>query len=479
MDKSKESYASVGLKLGMLVTGMLTLVFVVAAIWFNKYAQRNLDELMHRQAAALIQQIVLMRHWNAAYRGVYVLKRPGVETNPYLYQVGPGEERPRTFRPEITDTEGNVYTLKNPALMTRELSELTAKNAEIRFHLTSLKLINPNNRPDAFEQSSLQRFEQGAEEVSTTEQDGGKTYYRLMKPLRIEEGCLGCHGFQGYKVGDIRGGISLSIPVDQELSVLMGASQNFALAAGGLLVLVSLMIVWGVRRIIAAPVRVLQEFAAEIGHSEKAIPAAILARNDEVGLLARELRTTNGILLAQHRLLNQRNKELEMESRTDALTGLFNRRHFFTEGAQLYDYWQKQQVPVAILMIDIDHFKSINDTYGHQTGDLVLQEVAQVIQSECRPHDMVARYGGEEFVVMLQAVAAGSGVTTAERIKQAIAAHQIDSERGPIHLTASFGVLEGNALGDFEAAIGKADRALYEAKQSGRSRVVIYTENIV
>jgi diguanylate cyclase (GGDEF)-like protein len=479
MDKSQESYASVGLKLGMLVTGMLTLVFVVAAVWFNKYAQKNLDELMHRQAAAMIQQIVLMRHWNASYRGVYVLKRPGIETNSYLYKVGPGEGKPRTFEPEITDTAGNVYTLKNPALMTRELSELTAKNAEIRFHLTSLKLINPNNRPDSFEEKSLLRFEQGIDEASVTEQNDGKTYYRLMKPLRIEEGCLGCHGFQGYKVGDIRGGISLSIPVDQELSVLMHARQNFALAAAVLLILVALLIVWGMRRIVTVPVRTLQEFATEIGQGDKSIPASVLSRHDEVGLLARELKTTNEILLAQHRLLNQRNQELEMESRTDALTGLFNRRHFFTEGAQLFEYWQKQQVPAAILMIDIDYFKSVNDTYGHQVGDQVLQEVAQVIRSECRPHDMVVRYGGEEFAVMLQASAPGSGATTAERIKQAIGAHPVDSERGEILLTASFGVLEGNALGNFESAISKADRALYEAKHAGRNRVVVYTENFV
>ena len=165
---------SVGRKLGVLITSVLTVTFVLTAVWFNDLAHRNLEKLLHQQARLLYQQIVLMRHWNASYEGVYVRKLPGMETNRYLYQVGPGHGEKSTVVPEITDTKGNVYTLKNPALMTRELSELTAKHADIRFHLTSLNTINPNNAPDAFEIRSLKQFESGLQETAEFSQQDGK-----------------------------------------------------------------------------------------------------------------------------------------------------------------------------------------------------------------------------------------------------------------------------------------------------------------
>ena len=111
---------SVVYKLGLLIAMVLGVTFLIVLQRFRQGQSRDLTTLMLKQAHTLKQQIVLTRQWAAYHGGVYVPKRPGVKTSPYLYRVGPGR-----IRPEIIDTEGTVYTLKNPALITRELSEIT------------------------------------------------------------------------------------------------------------------------------------------------------------------------------------------------------------------------------------------------------------------------------------------------------------------------------------------------------------------
>ncbi len=467
---------SVGRKLGVLISSVLTVTFVLTAVWFNDLAHRNLEKFLHQQARMLHQQIVLTRHWNASYGGVYVRKTPGMETNPYLYKVGPGNGEKSTVVPEITDTKGNVYTLKNPALMTRELSELTAKNADIRFHLTSLKTVNPGNAPDDFETRSLKRFESGLQETSEFSNQDGKSYYRYMAPLYVEQSCLRCHGYQGYKIGEIRGGISLSLPMDNELDLLAAGQNRFIATALVLLVLAIATIIIGSRHVVTRPLRILQRYASNMG-TEQQLPAYLISRRDEVGLLAQELTNANATLLTQKKQIGERTLKLERDSNTDELTSLYNRRYLFSEGTRLYERWRHEQVGIALLMIDIDHFKHINDKYGHQVGDDVLAEVARVLKQQCRPYDLVARYGGEEFVVMLEATSSGSGVSTAQRIRQSITDSVVRLGQRELHVTVSIGVVEGNSLGDFESTLRKADEALYQAKESGRNRIVTHVEN--
>jgi diguanylate cyclase (GGDEF)-like protein len=418
---------------------------------------------------------VLTRRWNASFGGVYVLKKPGMETNSYLYKVGPGHGLPNKVIPEIRDNKGHVYTLKNPALMTRELSELTSKYGDIRFHLTSLKTINPHNAPDDFEKRSLQQFESGLKETTEYSYQDGKTYYRFMAPVYVEQGCLPCHGFQGYKVGDVRGGISLTLPMDNELELLATSRRHFFSAAIILLLLLIGTILLGSRFMVTRPLRLLQRFASNIG-SQQQLPGNLVARHDEVGLLAQELTSVNTALFAQHEQFNQRASQLEHESRTDALTGLCNRRHLFSEGLRLYERWRHEGTSIAMLMIDIDHFKFINDKYGHQVGDDVLAKIADILKRQCRPYDMIARYGGEEFVVLLEASLPGSGISTAQRIRQNIMGNPIRLGKRELHVTISIGVVEGGDLGDFDSTLRKADDALYQAKAAGRNRIVTHVE---
>lgn len=153
------------------------------------------------RARAHFNNIVLTRRWSAQYGGVYVEKKPGMRSSPYL------------INPDIQDVHGKTYTLKNPALMTREISALADKDGLYQFHITSLKPLNPDNSVDDFERNALLSFERGKKESTEMITQGDKTVYRFMSPLVAEKPCLKCHAVQGYKGGEVRGGISVSFEV--------------------------------------------------------------------------------------------------------------------------------------------------------------------------------------------------------------------------------------------------------------------------
>ena len=184
--------------------GCLIVLFVSGAFYYNLNELVH-DRLLHR-SRAFFQEILLTRQWIAGHNGVYVKLGPGTVVNPYLLQV-PG------LKVVITDESGQMYTLKNPALVTREISELAEKRGLFRFHITSLKPLNPSNAPDPFEREALQKFANGSREVASFESDNNEVFFRYMAPLVTEKSCLSCHAQQGYKEGDIRGGISVTSSV--------------------------------------------------------------------------------------------------------------------------------------------------------------------------------------------------------------------------------------------------------------------------
>jgi diguanylate cyclase (GGDEF)-like protein len=203
-----------------------------------------------------------------------------------------------------------------------------------------------------------------------------------------------------------------------------------------------------------------------------------LTRNDEVGLLAKELNDANATLLAQRDVILQRQQQSEQEGNTDALTGLYNHHYLSSEGARLYERWRRDGAGIAILMIDLDHFRQINYKFGHLVGDDVLIAVTQILMRQCRPYDLVARYGGEKFLVMLEASSYGSGNSSAQRILQSIAENVFKSGETELRITASIGVVEGSSLGDFDSTLSKAEEALTRAKENGRNRIVIHAEDM-
>jgi diguanylate cyclase (GGDEF)-like protein len=169
---------------------------------------------------------------------------------------------------------------------------------------------------------------------------------------------------------------------------------------------------------------------------------------------------------AQHMV----DENLRQMALTDALTGLSNRRHFFSTGEALL--LQPAPEPMAALMLDIDHFKGINDRYGHQAGDDVLRDVALRLKSALRHQDHLARLGGEEFAVLVAGLSTADVIEVAERLRHAVAAAPVITGVDEIEVRISVGVAQRRAKDSLSLLLQRADRALYAAKAGGRNRVV-------
>ena len=186
-------------------------------------------------------------------------------------------------------------------------------------------------------------------------------------------------------------------------------------------------------------------------------------------------------LLKMHGLqeeLKARNVLLERIATTDDLTGLPNRRHFFDTARTIVALAKRNDLPIACLMMDIDFFKKINDTYGHQAGDLALQKVAEVMLNNKREGELLARFGGEEFVMCLFKADEAAAFRAAERFRKRIDEMKIQlDESKAISVTVSAGcsALAGDNLTDIDKLIAMADEALYRAKSNGRNRVEMYS----
>ncbi|TWA74597.1 response regulator receiver modulated diguanylate cyclase [Azospirillum brasilense] len=177
----------------------------------------------------------------------------------------------------------------------------------------------------------------------------------------------------------------------------------------------------------------------------------------------------------QERLRANYEQSLSM-ALTDSLTGVFNRRYINAHLPRLLERAIDNHKPVAVLLFDIDHFKVVNDSYGHTAGDEVLKEVSNRASRNLRTFDLVARLGGEEFVVILPDTDAEAALTVAERLRTRIAdtLFKVSADAGEIPVTVSIGVAVGGRLGDTaEGLIRRADDALYEAKRAGRNRSVV------
>jgi diguanylate cyclase (GGDEF)-like protein len=187
-----------------------------------------------------------------------------------------------------------------------------------------------------------------------------------------------------------------------------------------------------------------------------------------------QLGTTNEQLEAREKELAQMNDKLREISMTDGLTGVSNRRAL---EERLQDQWQhsvRLHEPMAVVMCDIDKFKSVNDKYGHQAGDAVLKAIAGILKEEAREIDRVGRYGGEEFLLILPGTVLDAAVTFAERLREKVEAHTFSYEGGTLRRTMSCGVAAAPhpRVKDQEALVRAADDALYVAKETGRNKVV-------
>jgi len=376
--------------------------------------KRLIESDLLSQARGHFTNIVLTRRWNASFGGVYVEKKPGVVSNPYLKN------------PDITTIDGRVFTKKNPALMTREISVLADQDGRYQFHITSLKPRNPDNAPDDFERSALEAFERGVPEVFSKTGEGRNRQFRYMAPLMVEDSCLTCHADQGYRVGDVRGGISVRFPI---------AEVERALRINGIIV------------------------------------ACLF-----VATLATLLGMVYFFIIRLSRSLAEAQRQVREMAERDGLTGLYNRRHFFLRFENELARARRYGRSLACILIDLDFFKQVNDNYGHQTGDQVLKHFASILAANTRQSDTAARYGGEEFILLLPETDEAGAMAMAEKLRALTESQTISLGDGSsLHITASLGVVAASpaelTTTQADQLVQRADQALYRAKDQGRNQV--------
>ena len=212
---------------------IVTVLFISLRVWEQTNLHREQTIELRETAAALVQQIILARIWNAGHGGVYAEVGERTRPNPYLDDP----ER------DIVSLAGKQYTKINPAYMTRQIAELSEERRGYRFRIISLKPLNPLNRPDPWEAGALRAFDLGGGEQTTIAGRGEERSFRLIAPLMTEQACLRCHARQGYRVGDVRGGISVTVPMRESDRAHAARSRAYLLATVGLWMVIVTFIV--------------------------------------------------------------------------------------------------------------------------------------------------------------------------------------------------------------------------------------------
>jgi diguanylate cyclase (GGDEF)-like protein len=396
-----------------------TALMAVSLAWSAHLSREKVLAMATTQARAIHQKDVAQRAWNAEHGGVYAPVTASTQPNPHL-------DVPDR---DITTPSGVELTLINPAYMTRQVHGLEREQFGTIGHITSLEPIRPQNRADDWETEALQAFAAGADEVHSVEVIGGEEYTRLMQPLVTEPECLKCHTAQGYEVGDIRGGISVAVPMAP---------------------------LWAISR---------PELVGEIVFHAMAWLLGLTG----LGLTIRRL----GRQSIERKQLESR---LQRLATTDPLTGADNRRSFGERASMELARSRRYQRPLSLLMLDLDHFKAVNDRFGHAVGDEVLRTFAQVCRETLRDADVFARMGGEEFAVLLVETSAGRASLVAERLRANVARLAIPTPGATsdaVSVTVSAGAATANEDDEtLDALLARADDALYRAKRAGRDRVV-------
>lgn len=183
---------------------------VALSLGWNLYQEKKEALALARQVArSHFDQDILYRTWNSRHGGVYAPVAPHNPPNPYLSHL---PER------DLTTSEGKTLTLINPSYMLRQVYELAETRHGLKGHLTSQQPLNPKNAADPWEAEALRSLEKGTKEVSAVVPLGGQSYMRLLRPIYVDKGCLPCHHQQGYREGEVRGGFTISVPLESFLA---------------------------------------------------------------------------------------------------------------------------------------------------------------------------------------------------------------------------------------------------------------------
>lgn len=219
-----------------LCAGAWSLLALCSLLWNLHQARGDSAQLALSQARMAIDKDIVYRRWSAGLGGVYAIVTPLTPPNPHLQ----APER------DVSTPSGRQLTLINPAYMTRLVHELARQASGMQGHITSLKPLNPQNAPYPWEAQALRGFEQGQKEASIRVEKEGRPFLRLMRPLPYEASCQACHAQQGYEVGQVRGGISVELPLEHILAAQRQQGNLLLLTHAGLwgLGLAGLVLAW-------------------------------------------------------------------------------------------------------------------------------------------------------------------------------------------------------------------------------------------
>lgn len=558
--------------------GVLLFGTLLALEW--RLIDRSVAAIARERGAALFSLIETTREWNAMHGGVYVVVDETTRPNPWL-------KHPAR---DLQTSDGVRLTMVNPAYMTRQIADLALHADGARLHITSLKPIRPENRADDWEAEALARFEAGEREVLALVEGGEQgrgPVHRYMAPLLVREPCLQCHAEQGYALGDIRGGISVTMPAevliarrDQLRTRAVFAYVLAGLLAAGLvhgLLRANRRHVAQVRRINAEQERLIERRTGELAEANRQLAGEVeLHRRSERRLAASESRyraifdsAAEGIMLLdadlrivqvnpafseitgymaeevvgrtpsmlgsgrhdpaffgdllatllatgrwQGEVWNRRKdgdlyvqwmsavrigevdapegfvatmtditsrkqteEKLRFRANHDALTGLPNRRLFEDRLQSAIASALRHGERFALMLVDLDRFKGVNDRFGHLAGDALLVEVGRRLQRCVRASDTVARLGGDEFAVILGEVGGREdAVEVAARICASMA-EPFELGEGVAQIGASVGIALGpQDDADAEELQRRADAALYTVKHGGRGGFRFHAE---
>ncbi|WP_375748365.1 diguanylate cyclase [Vibrio sp. HN007] len=398
--------------------------------WTILIEEKHAVEYAQMEARANFNKDIALRNWVTKRGGIYVPVSESTPPNPHLAHI---------VDRDLVTPEGKSLTLMNPAYMLRQTMDEYSELYGIKGRITSLKPLNPDNAPDEWERKVLDMFDEGVKEYSEFTTIDGKPFLRYMQTFITSEGCLKCHAHQGYKVGDVRGGVGVSVPIDPYLKVKDKTIQTVTLSYGVVWLLGTVGIGFGNN---FSHKRIQKQHIAELA------------------------------------LIHEKEKA-EQLSELDGLTGIYNRRHLDMHLPTEVRRAARERYSLGVLMLDIDWFKSYNDTQGHLAGDEALKTVARTLQHTVnRPADVVTRYGGEEFCILLPETDEQGVRDIGEKLCMAVESMKIATraKNAGEFITISVGGVYMVPSCDTrpEWLITQADEALFEAKRLGKNRVVVH-----
>jgi diguanylate cyclase (GGDEF)-like protein len=316
------------------------------------------------------------------------------------------------------------------------------------------------------------------EEIRTMRQSGTGAFEDKAASEAMLTGYAVAAGYRDYP------GLNWIVVSRQPDSIAFAATKGIVWTILGLgcgIALIGLICTLFIAKRVTRPLRAIIEAANRIGRDPTISQLPRVSGSSEIVLLSAALRSLlRRAGAAEQQVIatsTQHEKDvtaLRHLAETDALSGLLNRRGFSFLAEDAFSLYRRYERPLAVLILDIDFFKKVNDTYGHAAGDAVIQGIGSVLTKTLRISDKVARFGGEEFVVLLHEVDANGIITVAQNLRRAIEALTIDYQGQNLSVTVSIGgAMAQRSDGDVQAVIERADAALYKAKSAGRNRVVI------